>query len=96
MHARPRNLKAAAVPACIHQIQRSKAYRDFPGGPLVKTSHFHARAWVRSLVRELRSHMPHGAAKQKDWLIFNVSVLFCFLIFPQLFYFCIVLNLSAV
>ena len=39
---------------------------DFPGGPVVKTPHFHCRgARVRSLVRELRSRMLHGAAKKK-------------------------------
>ena len=33
---------------------------------MVKTLHFHCRgAQVQSLVGELRSHMPHGAAKKK-------------------------------
>ena len=36
---------------------------DFPGSPVVKTT---CRGLgVQSLVRELRSHMPHGAAKKK-------------------------------
>ena len=33
-------------------------YRDFPGGPVVKTSP--QRVQVQSLVEELRFHMPHG------------------------------------
>ena len=37
-----------------------------PGGPAVRTPHFQGQeAWVPSLVRELRSHMPHCAAKTK-------------------------------
>ena len=34
---------------------------DFPGGPVVQTVLLLQRAWVRSLVRELRSHTPCGA-----------------------------------
>ena len=38
--------------------------RDLPGGPVVKILSFHCRgAQIRSLVRELRSHMPHGPKK---------------------------------
>ena len=59
MHARPRELKAAAVLACIHQIQCSKAYRDFPGGPLVKTSHFHARGMGSNLGQGTK--IPHAS-----------------------------------
>ena len=37
---------------------------DFPGGPVVKTPRLQCRgAWARSLVGELRSHMPGGVAK---------------------------------
>ena len=32
----------------------SPMYGDFPGGPVVRG------VWVQFLVRELRSHMPHG------------------------------------
>ena len=32
--------------------------RDFPDDPVVKTPSFQQRAWVQSLVGELRSHMP--------------------------------------
>ena len=35
---------------------------EFPGGPGVRTLHFHCR--VRTLVGELRSHKPHGVAKK--------------------------------
>ena len=36
---------------------------DFPGGAVVKTTCRGLQ--TRSLVRELRSRMPHGAAKKK-------------------------------
>ena len=35
-------------------------WRDFSGGPMVKTSPFGAGVQVRSLVGELKSHMPPG------------------------------------
>ena len=39
---------------------------DFSGGPVLKIPGFHCRgAWVQSLFRELRSHMPSSAAKKK-------------------------------
>ena len=37
---------------------------DFPDGPVVKTLALQG-AWVQSLVRELRSHKPHGMATKK-------------------------------
>ena len=38
---------------------------NFPGGPVVKTPHFgYGGVWVQSLVRELRSYMPHGTVKR--------------------------------
>ena len=40
---------------------------DFPGGPGVKILNFHCRGvWVVGsiLVKELRSHILHGAAKK--------------------------------
>ena len=41
--------------------------REFPGGPEVKTEHFHqSRAWVPSLVRVLRSHMVQTKKKKKN------------------------------
>ena len=42
-------------------------YRDFPGGPVVKTPSFQCREHVfPSLVGELRSHMMLGVAKKKE------------------------------
>ena len=39
--------------------------REFPGNPVIRTPCFHCpRAQVQSLVGELKSHMPHGVAKQ--------------------------------
>ena len=38
---------------------------SLPGGPVVKTLSSNAGAQVRSLVKELRSHMLHGEAKKK-------------------------------
>ena len=41
-------------------------YGEFPGGPVVRTQHFHRQggfgAWVQSQVEELRSHKPHSEA----------------------------------
>ena len=38
--------------------------RDFPGYPVVRVLSFHCRAYVLSLVGELRSHMQLGIAKR--------------------------------
>ena len=40
---------------------------DYPGSPVIKIPHFHFRrhGGIRSLVRELRSHMPLSTAKKK-------------------------------
>ena len=40
-------------------------YRDFPGGPVVKILLPLQGVRVHSLVRELRSCMPHSASKKK-------------------------------
>ena len=40
---------------------------NFPGGPGVKTVLTTQRVWFPSLIRELRSQMPHGLAKKKVW-----------------------------
>ena len=40
-------------------------YRDFPGGPGVKTALPLQGAQVQSLVGKLRSHMPCGVAQKK-------------------------------
>ena len=34
------------------------------------------RAWVQSLVRELKSHKPHGTNKEKESIIVVFTVLF--------------------
>ena len=40
--------------------------REFPGGPVVRTLHFHCQgAWVRSVVRTLRSCKPRGQKKKR-------------------------------
>ena len=40
----------------------SRVYKhmDFPGGPVVRLCLPMQGLWVRSLVEELRSHMPHN------------------------------------
>ena len=38
----------------------SRDYCDFPGGPVVKIQTSTAGAWVQSLIRELRSYIPHA------------------------------------
>ena len=40
---------------------------DFPGGPVVKTPHSQCR--MRSLIKELRSYMPHGLTKRQSTLL---------------------------
>ena len=45
---------------------QEKKIRGLPGGPVVKTLSFHCRGTqIRSLVQELRSHMPHGLVEKK-------------------------------
>ena len=46
------------------KIEKSTG-RDFPAGAVVKTPYSHCRAWVWSLVRKVRSHMPHNVAKKE-------------------------------
>ena len=36
----------------------------FPGGPVVRTPLSLSKAWVHTLVRELRSHKPCSVAKK--------------------------------
>ena len=40
--------------------QKLEMMGDFPGGPVVKNLPSNAGTWVRSLVRELRSHKQQG------------------------------------
>ena len=52
--------------ATIKDYIKTKNDRDFPGGPVVKTPHFHCRGpGVQSPVGKLRSHMSRGVAKKK-------------------------------
>ena len=55
---------------------------DFPGSPAVNTPHFqHRGSWIWSLVRELRSHVPHSAwqaihhffKKKRIWILYSLS-----------------------
>ena len=52
-------------PWCPSNSEQDWIYRDFPGGPVVKTLHSLEGAWVQSPLRELRSHMLHSLAKKK-------------------------------
>ena len=46
-------------------IHEKGSNREFPGGPLVRTLRFTSRAWVQSLVGELRSYKLCSATKKK-------------------------------
>ena len=60
-----------------HKIRH---FRDFPAGPVVKTPQ---GVQVRSLVGELRSHMPRGVAKKKKKKISDFFIyLFIYLATP--------------
>ena len=47
-------------------MQIKTTVTDFPGGPVVKTPLPLQRAWVPSLIWELRSLMPQGASKKNE------------------------------
>ena len=54
-------LTGEALGQCLCNLKISRSHikkikRKFLGGPVVRTWHFTAVAWVQSLVRELRSH----------------------------------------
>ena len=49
--------------------------RDVPGGPAVRILCSMQQAWVRSLVKELRFHMPHGQKKQNRSNILTNSIM---------------------
>ena len=52
--------------------------RDFPGCPLLRAlSAGMKETWVRSLVRELRSHMLYDLAKEKNNMISRVKYPVC-------------------
>ena len=44
---------------------------EFPGGPVVRTQHFHYRTWVQSLVRELRSWKPYRVQPKNNFFLAN-------------------------
>ena len=48
------------------RLHQNKSLRDFPGGPVVRTTLPPQEAWVPSLVREPRSHLLQGMAKKKE------------------------------
>ena len=55
-------------PNMLHSLSlwKQECIGDAPGDPVVKTGCFHCRgARVQSLVREQRSHTPHGTAEKK-------------------------------
>ena len=60
----------------VHNCCINSVYRDFPGDPVVKTLCF------QSLVGELRSHVPGGAAKKKtktkQCLSLTTGIMGCF------------------
>ena len=40
--------------------------RDFPGGPVVRTQHYHCQGPCSIPGQELRSFKPHGTAEKKE------------------------------
>ena len=42
-------------------------FGDLPGSPVVETLLLLQGAQIRSLVREIRSHMPWGMAIKRGW-----------------------------
>lgn len=50
---------------CFLRYQKTNKYREFSGGPAVRTSCFHNRARVSTLVWALRSHMTSSTIKKK-------------------------------
>ena len=66
----PGEMQGASVFVCLPLLQAFKRIqkrhiRDFLGGPVVKTLLPMKGVRVQSLVREIRSHMPHGKAEKK-------------------------------
>ena len=50
----------------LNKMVKKEMARDFPGGLVLKTPCFHCRGHgLDPWSRELRSHMPHSAAKKK-------------------------------
>ena len=62
-------------------------YWEFPGGPVVRTQHFHCQAWVQSLIKELnpisyavqpKNEKERVKEKKKRQIILVVAVAFSF------------------
>ena len=48
----------------IKKLNCKNKFRDFPGSPVITAQHLLLLwAWVQLLIRELRSHKPHGTVK---------------------------------
>lgn len=47
------------------EMQIKTAVREFPGGPVLRTSCFHSQARVQALVGEQRTHKLHSVDKKK-------------------------------
>ena len=57
--------KVSIKPRTTTVLSLNKSPRDFPGSAVVKIPCFQCRrAWVQSLVQELRSYMLHDTAKK--------------------------------
>ena len=50
----------------LQSWNKDREEKDVPGDPVVKTELPMQESWVRSLIREPRSHMPQGTAKQTN------------------------------
>ena len=47
------------------EMQIKTAVREFPGGPVLRTSCFHSQARVQALVGEQRTHKLHSVDKKQ-------------------------------
>ena len=59
------NLGNSELVQCL-LVKKLNAFGDFPGGTMVKNLPCNAGDKVQSLVRELRSHVPHSLVKKKN------------------------------
>ena len=63
-----------------------KILTEFPGGPVVRTQHFHCQAWVQSLIKELNpisfevqpKNEKERVKEKKRQIILMVAVAFSF------------------
>ena len=71
MLSQSRNMKEMREKNRIEQRHRKQMLREFPGGPVVRTSHSHCQ-WPRfhpSLVRELKSYNLSSTAKKTKQML---------------------------